>query len=192
MSYLPTNAFVNICHSLVESKLRYCNTVWGNCNLSLKNKLQILQNSAVRVISKNYTSPIEQVFAEFKLLNVQQLIDFDSAALIFKAQNGLAPRYLSDMSVPSNYIYGHNTRHAMNPRGWTWHIYRQGSVQYFLGFEFQESVFFWYWSKMLYFGLSNKCCIFKCFMSSTVFFFGPTLFTRYFSKHSSSLLSTIS
>ena len=68
-------------------------------SIILKNKLQILQNRAVRVISKNYTSPIEQVFAEFKLLNVQQLIDFDSAALIFKAQNGLAPKCISDISL---------------------------------------------------------------------------------------------
>ena len=98
----------------MESKLRYYNTVWGNCNLSLKNKLQILQNRAVRVISKNYTSPIEQVFAEFKLLNVEQLIDFDSAALIFKAQNGLAPKHMSNMFVPSNYIHAHNNRHGMN------------------------------------------------------------------------------
>ena len=30
VSYLPTNALVKIYHSLVESKLRYCNTVWGN------------------------------------------------------------------------------------------------------------------------------------------------------------------
>ena len=115
VSYLPTNALVNIYHSLVESKLRCCNTVWRNCNLhvALKNKLQILQNRAVTVISKNYTSPIEEVFAELKLLNVQQLIDFDSA-LIFKAQNGLASKYISDMFVPSDYIHGHNTRHAMN------------------------------------------------------------------------------
>ena len=28
VSYLPTNVLVNIYHSLVESKLRYCNTVW--------------------------------------------------------------------------------------------------------------------------------------------------------------------
>ena len=101
VSYIPTSALVNIYHSLVESKLRYCNAVWENCNLSLKNKLQILQSRAVRVISKNYTSPFEQVLAELKLLNVQQSIDFDSAALIFKAQNGLAPKYISDMFVHS-------------------------------------------------------------------------------------------
>ena len=112
--YLPTNALVNIYHSLVESKLRCCNTVWGNYNLSLKNKLQILQNRAVRVTSKSYTSPIEQVSAELKLLNVQQLIDSDSAALIFKSQNALAPKYISDMFVSSNNIHGHDTRHEMN------------------------------------------------------------------------------
>ena len=54
------------------------------------------------------------MFAELKLLNVQQFIDFDTAALIFKAQNGLAPKYVSGMFVPSNYIHGHNIRHAMN------------------------------------------------------------------------------
>ena len=106
VSYLPTNALVNIYHSLMQSKLSYCNTVWGNCSLSSKNKLQILQKRAVRVISKNYTSPTEQVFAELKLLNVQQFIDFDSPALIFKAQNSLVPEYISDMFVPSYYNHG--------------------------------------------------------------------------------------
>ena len=31
----------------------------------------------------------------------------------------------------------------IHPRGWTWHIYRQESAEYFWGFEFRESVFFW-------------------------------------------------
>ena len=30
-----------------------------------------------------------------------------------------------------------------NPSGWTWHIYRQGSAEYFLGFKVRKSVFFW-------------------------------------------------
>ena len=36
----------------------------------------------------------------------------------------------------------------------------------FGGFEFRKSVFFWVLVKAaVFFGLSNKCCIFKCFMS---------------------------
>ena len=37
------------------------------------------------------------------------------------------------------------------PRGLTWYIHRQGSAEYFLGFEFRESVFFGYWSQLLHF-----------------------------------------
>ena len=47
-----------------------------------------------------------------------------------------------------------------------------------VGFEFRKSVFLWVLVEAaLFFVLSNKCCIFKCLMSSTVFL-GPILFTR--------------
>ena len=40
-----------------------------------------------------------------------------------------------------------------------------------MGFEFRESVYFWYWSQLVYFfGLLNESCILKCFIFSTVFF----------------------
>ena len=41
----------------------------------------------------------------------------------------------------------------------------------FLGFEFRESVFFGYWSQILYFlGLLNKSCILNYFIFSKEFF----------------------
>ena len=33
---LPQESLITLYHSLVESRLRYCNTVWGNCGTSLK------------------------------------------------------------------------------------------------------------------------------------------------------------
>ena len=112
--FLPSKALINLNYSLVGSKLRYGNTVSGNCNLSLKSKLQNLQNRAVRIVSKDYSSPIEEVFTNLKLLNVQQLIDFDTATLIYKSQYNLTPQYISDMFVPSGIVHGHNTRHTVN------------------------------------------------------------------------------
>ena len=112
--FLPSKALINIYYSIVESKLRYCNTVWGNCNLSLKRKLQNLQNRAVRIVSKDYSSPVEEVFTNLKLLNVQQLIDLDTAILIYKSQHKLTPQYISDMFVPSGVVHSHNTRHSVN------------------------------------------------------------------------------
>ena len=58
-----------------------------------------------------------------------------------------------------------------SPRGWTWQIYRQGSAENFLGFEFRESIFFWVLVRAAVFlGLLNKRCILKCLIFSTVFF----------------------
>ena len=57
------------------------------------------------------------------------------------------------------------------PRVWTWHIYTQGSAEYFFGLNFENLYIFRYWSQLLYFlGLLSKSCILKCFIFSTVFF----------------------
>ena len=63
----------------------------------------------------------------------------------------------------------------IHTRGWTWHIYRQESAEYFWGFEFRESVCFWVLVTAPVFflgggGLLNKRCILKCFICSTVLF----------------------
>ena len=111
--FLRSKALINIYYTLVESKLRYCNTVWGNCNLSLKRKRRNLQNRAVRIVSKDYSSPVEEVFTNLKLLNVQQLIDFETATLIYKSQHNLTSQYISDMFVLSGVVHSHNTRHSI-------------------------------------------------------------------------------
>ena len=41
VNYLPQNTLITLYHSLVESRLRFCSTVWGNySNNSLKANLQ--------------------------------------------------------------------------------------------------------------------------------------------------------
>ena len=46
VNFLLEEPLVTLCYSLVESRFRYCNTVWGNCGNLLKCKLQTLQNRA--------------------------------------------------------------------------------------------------------------------------------------------------
>ena len=51
VNYLPQNTLITLHYGLVESRLRYCSTVWGNCNNSLKANLQRIQNRAARIIT---------------------------------------------------------------------------------------------------------------------------------------------
>ena len=39
VNFLPKKSLATLYQSLAESRLRYCNTVWGNCGETLKNKL---------------------------------------------------------------------------------------------------------------------------------------------------------
>ena len=39
--FLPRTALTMLYHSLVESRLRFYNTLWGNCGSTLLNKLQL-------------------------------------------------------------------------------------------------------------------------------------------------------
>ena len=90
--FLPVDVWEKLYNSLVESRLRYCCTVWGNCGKTLKNKLQRMQYRAARVVCKTAPETDDEVALEnLGLLNVQQLIEYNVALLIWKSKHGLTP-----------------------------------------------------------------------------------------------------
>ena len=112
VNFLPRKTLITLYQSLVESRLRYCNTVWGNCGLTLKNKLQSLQNRAARVVTQTKCGCIEpdQLLKNLRWLNVQQLIDFDTAVMVRKSINNKASPYLTSLFSKPNSVHNHDTR----------------------------------------------------------------------------------
>ena len=82
--FLSIASRLTLYRSLVETRLRYCNVVWDNCGTTLINKLQYLQNRAKEII---YCDPesadLNAAFKDLSLLNVQQMIDFNTATTVF-------------------------------------------------------------------------------------------------------------
>ena len=39
-----------IYNAIVLPHLEYCNVVWGNCGISITNRLQLIQNRAARIV----------------------------------------------------------------------------------------------------------------------------------------------
>ena len=113
-NFLLKKSLVTLYQSLVESRLRYCNTVWGNCGETLKNKLQRLQDRAARVVTRTKYGSIEPdvLLQELGWLNVQQLIDLDTAAMVRKAIHKTAHPYLSELFQKTNTVHSHDTRGA--------------------------------------------------------------------------------
>jgi len=82
-------------NALVQLHINNCSEVWGQCNKSLSNKLQKLQNRAARILtSSSYDSSADPLFEQlnWKRLDTQRQIQL--ATMVYKSINGLAPYYL--------------------------------------------------------------------------------------------------
>ena len=66
--FVPHRTLRFIYNSLVKPYFDYCNVVWGNCNKTLANKLQKLQNRAARVLtSAAFDTSTEYLFSSVEL-----------------------------------------------------------------------------------------------------------------------------
>ena len=115
LKYLPQNSLRTVYKSLIESRLKYCAAVWGNCGERLKRKVQRLQDRALGILSTNHGGNRNHD----DCLRVQQLIDQEIALTVFKSLNGDAPNYLKRMFVPLSEVHMHNIR---KPFHWTFPI----------------------------------------------------------------------
>ena len=72
---IPTGSSIQLYKSLVEPYFRYGNTVWGLCNDNLIDKLQLLQNRVVRIITDTSYDSADHplLLTELEWLNIRQL-----------------------------------------------------------------------------------------------------------------------
>ena len=91
----PITTLELIYQALIHPHLNYGNTVWRNCGITLRNKLQKLQNRAARVLT--FSDYDEDVGCLFELLGWKTLVrqhGIEKATMVYKYLHGLAPEYL--------------------------------------------------------------------------------------------------
>ena len=114
VSELISNATLHtIYHGLVQSHFDYCSVVWGNCAKTLSDKLQRLQNRALRVLTNTcYDADANQLLKELGWVdNLEFRRQKLKAEMVYKSLNGLAPNYLSSKFIQrSDVITAYNLR----------------------------------------------------------------------------------
>ena len=80
---------------IIAPHFDYCYVVWGRCNKTLSMKLQILQNSAAKIINgtSRYSSST-QAFNELNWKNFDDKLQVNEAITMYKIMNNKAPSYL--------------------------------------------------------------------------------------------------
>ena len=112
---IPTGSSIQLYKSLVEPYFRYGNTVWGLCNDNLIDKLQLLQNRVVRIITDTSYDSADHplLLTELGWLNKRQLIMFDLGIFMFKAKRGMTPQSVNSMFKNISYIHHYQTRGSL-------------------------------------------------------------------------------
>lgn len=100
-SVLPQKTAETLVHAFITSRLDYCNALMYGLPTSTISKLQRVQNSAARVVTRSRKyDHITPILQDLHWLPVPQRIIFKVLMMTFRAFHGLAPDYISDLVVP--------------------------------------------------------------------------------------------
>ena len=100
-SYLDVGALTTLVHAFIISRRDYCNALYMGLPLRLMQKMQMVQNTASRLLTgvKKYHH-ISPTLVALHWLPICFCIDFKVLILTYKALNGLGPRYLTERLLP--------------------------------------------------------------------------------------------
>ena len=109
---LPNESLDMIYKTLIESHIRYCSVVWGNCGGALKDKLQNLQNRVARIITGTPFDRADHsaLLKILQCLSVRDIIEYEVRTYMFKALNHLMPEQISERFLPLTLQHSHQTR----------------------------------------------------------------------------------
>lgn len=89
---IPTCMMLSIYHAYIHSHLVHLISVWGFASNYLIEQLQVLQNRAIRTIfwrdHLQQQLSTELIYKKYKIMNLAQLLKYDSIMTIFKMKTG--------------------------------------------------------------------------------------------------------
>ena len=92
---LSNDSVETIVHSIIGSRLDYCNSLFCGIDKNIVGKLQKLQNAAARIISKRKKrESVRDVLDKLHWLPVEKRVVFKILVMTFKIVHGLAPESL--------------------------------------------------------------------------------------------------
>ena len=108
---MELETLLTVYKTLIQPHFDYCSQVWGCLGTTLQDKLQKLQNRAVRIIAKRgYEYRSADILNELGLSTLNARRNNQVCIKMYQVNNNLAPQYLIDLFCDANSIHDHDTR----------------------------------------------------------------------------------
>ena len=121
--YLTTDAAKKVVNSLVTTRLDYCNSLLYGIPGRLLARLQKVQNTAARIVSRtSIYAHITPVLQELHWLPIESRLKYKVLLMAHRALHGSAPQYLADMLTiyqPGRSLRSQSTTRLVVPKGRT-------------------------------------------------------------------------
>ena len=92
--------------SLVQPHFGYCSQIWGCLGITLQNKLQRLQNRAVRIITKcGYDCRSVDILNDLELPNLSVRRNHQLCTIMYQLNND----YVIDLFTKTNVVHGYGS-----------------------------------------------------------------------------------
>lgn len=112
---LPIQSKIQVYQAIIAPHVDYCSSVLFLLNKNEIEKIQKLQNKAMRSILRvNRFASVKKMCSALSWLNVKERIVLNTLTLIYKICKGKAPKYLTSIVKPSIDVHSHNTRLKKN------------------------------------------------------------------------------
>ena len=101
--FLPQDTLSKMYRGIVEPHFRYCCSVWGCCGKTRIDNLQKLQNRAARIVTNSsFHVSAADLIKRLGWPTISDIILSETATIIYKSTNSLAPEYLSEIFVQNS------------------------------------------------------------------------------------------
>ena len=90
--YLPLQNLISVYHAIFSSHIRYACQTWGLCDNSTTHRIQVLQNTAIRLMTfQDPRTSITKTYGELKILKFFDLVETLNIMFIYRFLNRYLP-----------------------------------------------------------------------------------------------------
>ena len=113
--FLPSSALLKLYYALIHSHFNYGLAVWGSTYPTYLNKLKLLQNKAIRIVTFSHMSTSSKpLYIKSNILPLPKLFKFEVAKIVYCYKFNLLPKIFDNYLSYAKSYHSRTTRFSLN------------------------------------------------------------------------------